>query len=80
MTLSSLVKHTNNLDSLDDIVECGVWNGGSAAIMGLAHIGSGNGRDRKIWLFDSFQGVPLQQSETVQLKEEVTSRGGTKEM
>jgi O-methyltransferase len=58
MTLQSLVEQANNQDSPGDIVECGVWNGGSAAIMGLAHIGSGNGRHRRIWLFDSFQGVP----------------------
>jgi len=58
MTLFSLIKQANNLDSPGDIVECGVWNGGSAAIMGLAHIGSGKTRHRRIWLFDSFQGVP----------------------
>jgi O-methyltransferase len=33
------------------IVECGVWNGGSAAMM-AAMI------DRPVWLFDSFEGLP----------------------
>ena len=34
------------------VVECGVWNGGSAAMM--AHAAP----DRPIWLFDSWQGLP----------------------
>ena len=58
LTLYSLVKRANSLNSSGDIVECGVWNGGSAAIMGLANVGSENIRHRRIWLFDSFQGVP----------------------
>ena len=59
MTLYSLVQRVNSRNVVGDIVECGVWNGGSAAIMGLA-----NATDRKnpiarsIWLFDSFQGLP----------------------
>lgn len=34
------------------IVECGVWKGGCAAMMA---VGS---KDRPIWLFDSFEGLP----------------------
>jgi O-methyltransferase len=37
-----------------DFVECGVWNGGSAATIALALRNS----DRKTWLYDSFQGMP----------------------
>lgn len=37
-----------------DMVECGVCNGGSAAI--LAHYAAKDGR--KTWLFDSFDGLP----------------------
>lgn len=37
-----------------DIVECGVYNGGSAAAMCLG----ANMEDRKIWLYDSFEGMP----------------------
>lgn len=36
------------------IVECGVYNGGSAAVMKHAQ----KNNDRDIWLFDSFQGLP----------------------
>ena len=38
------------------IVECGVCNGGSAAVMALAARDCGDGRE--IWLFDSWEGLP----------------------
>ncbi len=37
-------------------VECGVWRGGCAAVMGS--IADRIGSNRKIWLFDSFEGLP----------------------
>lgn len=37
-------------------VECGVWKGGCIAAM--AFIAQKAGSDRKIWLFDSFEGLP----------------------
>jgi O-methyltransferase len=36
------------------IVQCGVWRGGAAALMGRASRASA----RRIWLFDSFEGFP----------------------
>lgn len=39
---------------LGDIVECGVAHGGSAAMMAL----SVSDRSRKLWLFDTFEGLP----------------------
>lgn len=37
-------------------VECGVWKGGCAAIMGFVVERAKS--NRKVWLFDSFQGMP----------------------
>lgn len=37
-------------------VECGVWNGGCAAIM--AAVAERRGGRRSTWLFDSFEGLP----------------------
>lgn len=40
-----------------DIVQCGVCNGGSAVVAGHA-VGSGSSPARKLFLFDSFEGLP----------------------
>src|SRR5437867_678284 len=61
INLYNLVKMVNSLNLHGDIVECGVWNGGSAATMGVACMEDkslSNGA-RNLWLFDSFQGLPL---------------------
>jgi len=39
-----------------DIVECGVYNGGSAAVM--ASLCEKSPISRNVWLFDSFEGLP----------------------
>jgi O-methyltransferase len=39
-----------------DVIECGVYNGGTAAI--LARIATRSQMNRTVWLFDSFQGMP----------------------
>ncbi len=49
--LTALVEK-NNLAGA--IVECGVWRGGCAAVMATVAAES----NRKIWLFDSFEGMP----------------------
>jgi O-methyltransferase len=38
-----------------DFVECGVYRGGSAGILGLEAMRS---PDRRLWLFDAFAGMP----------------------
>jgi O-methyltransferase len=59
LTLYKLVQEVNRTGVAGDIVECGVWNGGSAAVMGLADMeNTGSPNRRSIWLFDSFQGLP----------------------
>ena len=41
-----------------DIVECGVYKGGRAAVLGSAMLRLDDERPRKLWLFDSFAGMP----------------------
>jgi O-methyltransferase len=59
IALYKLVQTANELGLPGDIVECGVWNGGSAGVMGWATSRYTHNRmNRNIWLFDSFQGLP----------------------
>ncbi|MGC2034523.1 MAG: TylF/MycF/NovP-related O-methyltransferase [Thermoplasmata archaeon] len=53
-----------------DVVECGVWNGGSAARLAKSIEATGR---RDLWLFDSWQGVP----EPTERDVERTGRVGT---
>lgn len=56
INLYRMVRSINRRGIPGDIVECGVWNGGSSAMMAVAC------RDtyvpRRFWLFDSFEGLP----------------------
>jgi O-methyltransferase len=52
-TLYNLTKEIDGLRVPGTIVECGVYNGGSAAVMAYASFGA-----RDLYLFDSFQGLP----------------------
>jgi hypothetical protein len=55
--LARLVKAVLMFDIPGDIVECGSYAGGAAFLM--AHLLREAGvRDRKVWLFDSFEGLP----------------------
>src|SRR5438128_8451738 len=40
-----------------DFVECGVWRGGAAFLIAECLRKAGD-HDRKVWLFDSFEGLP----------------------
>jgi O-methyltransferase len=55
--LHELVQRVGRLGVEGDIVECGVYRGGSAAILGWSMMGLGDDA-RKLWLFDSFAGMP----------------------
>lgn len=57
--LAALCRLSREIDKRSvrgDIVECGVYNGGSAAV--LASICTRSPLNRRIWLFDSFEGLP----------------------
>src|SRR5262249_41214500 len=57
--LYELIGEVSRSQIRGDIVECGVWNGGSDAIMGAASLDNVFQQElRTVWLFDSFQGLP----------------------
>ncbi|NTU82901.1 MAG: hypothetical protein HGA45_26640 [Chloroflexales bacterium] len=56
INLYRMVRYINRSALPGAVVECGVWNGGSAAMMAAACRDTGVQRD--FWLFDSFEGLP----------------------
>ena len=54
-------------------VECGVWRGGCAAVMGVLAQAAG----RRLWLFDSFEGMPEASARDVGEEAERLSLGRT---
>jgi hypothetical protein len=55
--LHRAVKHVVAAGVPGDIVECGTARGGSAALMGLTLKQLGV-RDRRLWVFDTYEGLP----------------------
>jgi O-methyltransferase len=56
---ASLLQLAQRIDAeqiAGDVVECGVYRGGSAATM--ARVATHSAMPRTVWLFDSFQGMP----------------------
>ena len=58
LNLYYLAQETERLNLKGDVVECGVWNGGAAAMAASAYFDTGKQVHRTIWLFDSFEGLP----------------------
>ncbi len=56
LSLFELAQRIEKQRTPGDVVECGVYNGGSAAV--LAHVATASKMKRTIWLFDSFEGMP----------------------
>ena len=58
MALCDAIRHLHRCQVPGDIVECGVWRGGSvmAAAFALLDLGS---TERTLHLFDTFEGMPL---------------------
>jgi O-methyltransferase len=54
--LDQLVRQIDGQGVLGDVVECGTYNGGSAAV--LARVACRSPLNRHIWLLDSFAGMP----------------------
>ena len=57
MTLYQICHHVERRGLEGDLVECGVWRGGSAGIMAAVNLKHGASR-RNLWLYDSFEGIP----------------------
>jgi O-methyltransferase len=51
-----LAKRIEDENVPGDVIECGVYKGGTAAI--LARTATHSKMGRTVWLFDSFQGMP----------------------
>ncbi len=69
-TLVQAVDYLENNSVQGDFVECGVWRGGSVMAMVL-RLQQLNAADRKIWLYDTFEGM------TPPTKEDVDAVAGT---
>jgi O-methyltransferase len=54
--LRDAVHHIANAKIPGDVVECGVWRGGSSMMAALAMQETND--FRKLWLFDTFEGMP----------------------
>lgn len=50
------IQHITEADVPGDVVECGVWRGGSSMLAALALLQAGN--ERPMWLFDTYEGMP----------------------
>ena len=57
VTLYRLAAHCEREGISGALVQCGVWKGGSAAVIALASLDAGGG-GRDLHLFDSFAGIP----------------------
>jgi O-methyltransferase len=57
-TLWHQVRYLDRYQIPGALVECGVWKGGSSAMMALAHLASSPVPCRPLHLFDSFEGLP----------------------
>jgi hypothetical protein len=55
--LYQAVHHVHVSKIPGDVVECGVWRGGSSMLAALA-LDSLEDRERSLWLYDTFEGMP----------------------
>jgi O-methyltransferase len=55
--LYQAVRHVHAADIEGDVVECGVWRGGSSMLAALTLDSLGD-RERSLWLYDTFEGMP----------------------
>lgn len=56
--LWTTVRHVLDHGLEGDVVECGVWRGGSSMLIGHLLAGAGD-ESRRMWLYDTFEGMSL---------------------
>jgi hypothetical protein len=54
--LYQAVRHVHAASVPGDVVECGVWRGGSSMLAALTLASLGD-RERRLWLYDTFEGM-----------------------
>lgn len=64
--LTQAVHYVNQNEIPGDLVECGVWRGGSAMAMAMADSRQQDS-NRRLWLYDTFQGMTAPSSLDVEL-------------
>jgi O-methyltransferase len=57
-TLWTQVRYLDRYSLSGSMVECGVWKGGAAGLMALAHLHGQSPASRELHLFDSWEGLP----------------------
>jgi O-methyltransferase len=57
VNLARIVRHVIDEEIQGDFVECGVWRGGASFLM-ADMLRKSQLNDRKVWMFDSFAGLP----------------------
>lgn len=81
-TMTSIPRLVNTLKSCryavennipGDFVECGVWRGGNGIL--AKKIFERLGSDKKVWMFDTFQGMTAPTSEDIAAKTQVAAEG-----
>ncbi|MDO8431599.1 MAG: TylF/MycF/NovP-related O-methyltransferase [Candidatus Binatus sp.] len=62
-SLWAQVRYLDRYSLAGSMVECGVWKGGAAGLMALAHLHDRSRADRDLHLFDSWEGLPEPRAE-----------------
>ncbi|MBL9148828.1 MAG: class I SAM-dependent methyltransferase [Phycisphaerae bacterium] len=57
MSLYQVCRYVERRGIPGDLVECGVWRGGSSGVMAAVNLSYGK-KPRDLWLYDSFEGIP----------------------
>jgi hypothetical protein len=72
-SLLQAVRYVVNEEVPGDFVECGVWRGGSVMAM-ARELGSLDRGDRRIWLYDTFEGMTAPTAKDVEAVSGVTAQ------